>query len=39
MEADIIARQHIDPETEKVSLMLKLTKDYRRVKSLIKERL
>jgi L-asparaginase/Glu-tRNA(Gln) amidotransferase subunit D len=36
IDAGVIAGSHIDPETKKVSLMVNLTKDYRKIKAIIK---
>lgn len=36
LESGLIAGQHIDPESSKVTISLNLSKDYRRIKSLIK---
>lgn len=39
LESGLIAGQHIDPESSKVTISLNLSKDYRRIKSLIKNEL
>ena len=38
-DSGLVASQHIDSETGKVTIALNLSKDYRRVKSLLKEKL
>ena len=38
-ESGIIASQHLDPETKKLTLSLNLTKDYMKIKNLLKQSL
>ena len=39
LDSGIIAGQHIDESTKKVSISLNLNKDYRRIKTLLKNEL